>query len=113
MLMHVVLFTPRSNLTLAERRELVASFVRALRDIPSIRRSRIGRRITHGRAYEQSMAESYDYAAILEFDDVDGLKTYLDHSAHGDLAQRFFTSLESVLVYDYEMSDSPDGLVKS
>ena len=62
----------------------------AIRDIPSVRRARIGRRVTHGRPYEQLMDVDYEYAAVLEFDDVDGLQAYLAHPAHEALAARFF-----------------------
>jgi Stress responsive A/B Barrel Domain len=107
-LTHVVLFRPKPHLPAAERAALVASFSRALREIPSIRRSRVGRRATHGRGYEQLMRENYEYIALLEFDDMVGLQAYLEHPAHHELAERFFSAFETALMYDYEMSD--DGL---
>ena len=97
-------------MTGAERAALVEAFSRALSDIPVIRRSLVGRRTTHGRPYEQLMRENYDYAAILEFDDMASLKAYLDHPAHEELAARFFASFESALMYDYEMSEGEAGL---
>jgi Stress responsive A/B Barrel Domain len=105
MIAHVVMFRPKPHLAADERGALVASFSRALREIPSIRHSRVGRRVTHGRGYEQSMRENYEYIALLEFDDVAGLKTYLEHPAHHELAERFFSAFETALMYDYEMSD--------
>ena len=110
MIAHVVLFRPRQHLTASERTALVQAFARALRDIPSIRRSRIGTRVTHGRRYEQLMRENYEYAAVLEFDDMAGLKAYLEHPAHEALAERFFESLDVALMYDYEMSEGEAGL---
>jgi len=110
MIAHVVLFRPKPNLSTDERGALVAAFARALREIPAVRHSRVGRRITHGRGYEQLMRESYDYIAILEFDDVEGLKAYLQHPAHEELAERFFSAFETALIYDYVMKDGDAGL---
>ena len=105
MIAHIVLFRPKAQLSPDERSALVAAFARALRDIPAIRRSRVGRRVTHGRGYEQLMREDYEYVALLEFDDLAGLKAYLQHPAHEELAERFFASFDAALMYDYEISD--------
>ena len=110
MIVHVVLFRPRAGLSPAERQTLVDAFDTALRAIPSIRRARVGRRITHGRGYEQLMRVDYPYAAILEFDDAAGLKAYLEHPAHERLGERFFSTFEEALMYDYELQDGADGL---
>jgi hypothetical protein len=104
---HVVLFRPRANLSAREREELVHAFSTALNEIPTLRRSRVGRRVTHGRPYEQLMREHYEYAAVLEFDDVSGLKTYLEHPAHEKLGEMFFASCDAVLVYDFDLEESP------
>jgi hypothetical protein len=105
---HIVLFTPRPDLTAAARVELVASFEAALREIPAIRRARIGRRLLHGRPYEALMSVDYQYAAVLEFDDLEQLKLYLEHPAHARLAERFFSAFEHALMYDYEMAAAPE-----
>ena len=110
MVAHVVLFRPRAGLTRDERAALVEAFGRALRDIPGIRRANIGSRVRHGRAYEHSMEEDYQFAAVLEFDDLRGLTQYLEHPAHEDLGQRFFASFEAALIYDFEMRDGVSGL---
>jgi hypothetical protein len=107
---HVVLFRPRPDLTDAQRADFLEALGRALREIPSVRRSRVGRRVTFGRGYEQLMQEHFEYAAIIEFDDVDGLKAYLQHPEHEWLAQRFFSSSEAVLVYDYEVKSGDEDV---
>ena len=61
--------------------------------------------MTHGRAYEQLMRVDYEYAALLEFDDLDGLNAYLAHPAHEALAARFFESFDEALMYDYELAE--------
>jgi hypothetical protein len=68
MFAHVVLFKPKPGLDPAGRQRLAAVFERALREIPSIRRAHVGRRVLNGRPYEQLMTVDYEYAAILEFD---------------------------------------------
>jgi len=110
MIAHVVLFRPRADLSGAARTALATAFEGALRGIPSIRRAHVGRRILHGRGYEALMQVDYQYAAILEFDDEAGLKAYLDHPAHRDLASRFYDSFEHALMYDFNLEEGPDGL---
>ena len=58
--------------------------------------------MTHGRPYEQLMRVDYQYAAVLEFDDLDALNEYFAHPAHERLASQFFASFEEALMYDFE-----------
>jgi len=102
---HLVLFRPRADLQQDERDALLTSFARALQEIPFIRRARVGPRITHGRPYEALMRVDYQYAAILEFDDLAALEKYLEHPAHAELAARFFTAFEEALMYDFELTE--------
>jgi Stress responsive A/B Barrel Domain len=106
---HVVLFRPREGLTPDQRTALVESFSRALREIPGIRRASVGKRITHGRSYEDLMKENYAFAAVLEFDDARALAGYLEHPAHTALGERFLNSFEAALIYDYEMMEGERG----
>ena len=110
MVVHVVLFRPRADLAAAQREQLASAFAAALRDIPSIRRARVGRRVTHGRGYEQLMRANYDHVAILEFDDENGLRAYLEHPAHQQLGDRFFASFEDALMYDYDVHEGDAAL---
>ena len=110
MIAHLVLFRPKSDLPADARQRLVEALSVALREIPSIRRARIGRRVTHGRPYETLMRVNYEYAALLEFDDLTGLQAYLEHSAHEALAARFFESFEEALMYDFELKEGLDGV---
>ena len=110
MILHVVLFRPRPGLQPDARRRLAQAFGDAVQAIGSIRQARVGRRRTHGRAYEQLMKEHYTHAAVLEFDDLAGLAAYLEHPAHAELASRFFECFEQALMYDYEMRDGQAGL---
>ena len=110
MIFHVVLFRPRPALHPDARRRLAQAFADAVHAIGSIKQARVGRRRTHGRAYQQLMKEDYTHAAILEFDDLAGLAAYLEHPAHAELASRFFECFEQALMYDYDMHDGRTGL---
>jgi hypothetical protein len=63
---------------------------------------RAGRRITHGAGYESSAPDAADFMVSIGFDDLAGLQAYLHHPAHEELAARFYQSLRSALVYDFE-----------
>ena len=110
MIAHIVLFRPRADISNSGRTELAAAFETAIREIPSIRSVRIGTRVLHGRPYEALMRSDYPYAAVLEFDDLAGLKGYLEHPAHERLGLSFFESFEEALMYDFEMQEGAAGL---
>jgi hypothetical protein len=107
---HTVLFRPRPDLTADQRRAVASALTAALRDIPSIRGAQVGRRVLVGRPYEQLMRIDYTYAAVLQFDDLAGLRAYLDHPAHVELATRFFEIFEEALMYDFELLDGENGV---
>lgn len=109
MIAHVVLFRERAGVTVEDRRALSRALERAHQGIPSVRRFHIGRRVRHGRPYEQAMLEDLRYAAVIEFDDVAGLRGYLNHPAHEDLARVWSSLSEVTLVYDYEMRDASEA----
>jgi len=102
MVLHVVLMNPRGDLSAADRLALADAFERAVRTIPTVRSVRVGRRVRHGAGYEASRPDAADHAAIIEFDDVAGLQTYLSHPAHEALGACFRRSLSSAVVLDFE-----------
>jgi hypothetical protein len=103
MLSHVALMKLRSDLLPAEREGLVAAFERAVREIPTVRGVRIGRRVWHGAGYEREAPDSADYLVILDFEDLTGVQAYLTHPIHQDLSARFRQSMSSALVCDFEV----------
>ena len=103
MVSHVVLFKPREDLSRAERKALAAAFDRAVREIPTVRGVRFGRRFKHGAGYEANAPESADYLVVIDFDDLAGLETYLRHPVHEELGARFGQSIGSALIYDFEV----------
>jgi hypothetical protein len=105
-IVHVVLFQPRAGVTDAQRNRVLDDLRRAATEIPTIRRFRIGRRVLHGLpGYEQAMTDNYEYVAIIEFDDRDGLEAYLRHPAHETAGAHFTTAASRALAYDYEVSE--------
>lgn len=110
MIVHIVLLRPRTDLTAAETTVFMGVLERSLRDIPFIRRARVGRRVRLGRGYEQLMRADFPFAAVLEFDDLAGLEAYLAHPAHEELGARLFASADEVLVYDFEMGSGGEGV---
>jgi hypothetical protein len=107
---HVILFTPRADLPASTRADLLHGLAAAAAQIPSVRRFRVGRRATHGLpGYEQAMPITYSFAAIVEFDDMGGLKDYLTHPAHLAIGEHFTASASSALAFDYEMFDAADA----
>ncbi len=104
MILHIVFFKPRADLTEAGRGALVKAFERATREIPTVRGVRVGRRVRHGAGYEAAAPDVADYSAILEFDDLAGLQAYLNHPAHAEIGARFSDSLAAAIVYDVEIS---------
>jgi len=103
-IIHTVLFHPRESLTGEASARLLEDLRHAAATIPTIRRFRIGRRTKHGLpGYEQTMPESYGFATFIEFDDADGLKTYLQHPSHQAIGAHFTISAQRALAYDYEI----------
>jgi Stress responsive A/B Barrel Domain len=106
MIAHTVLFQPAPSVGPETKAAILESLTRAIRQCPTVRVCRVGRRIRHGLpGYEQQMREDYQYLLVVEFDDIEGLRAYLEHPAH-DTIGGFFTSAASAsLAYDYEVVD--------
>ena len=105
MIVHVVLFRPRPDITDADRDGLLDAMRVAARDIPTVRRFRIGEHIAEAVPYVISGFPSFPWVALLEFDDEAGLRTYLAHPLHRDLGVRFNASAEAAMIYDFTIAD--------
>jgi hypothetical protein len=103
MLTHLVLFTPRADIEAADRQRLADALSEALAKITSIRRCRVGRRVTFGFGYEAAVPENYQYLAIIDFDDAAGLQAYLGHPVHEELARQFYATVAANFACDYEL----------
>jgi len=99
---HIVLLQPRPDLTDAQRADALAQLSKAAAGVPEIRAIRLGRRIKHGLpGYEQLMQQDFEYALIVEVDDVEALKRYLQAPAHAALGDLFYRATSAALAYDY------------
>lgn len=105
MTLHVVLFTPRAELTDGERRAFGLALEHALATIPSVRGFRVGRRVRTGAMYDQ-LPGDFDYCAVIEFEDLAGLQAYLTHPAHAALGRLFYATSHDALAADYEAVDT-------
>jgi hypothetical protein len=104
-IVHIVLLQPKADLGEAQRAGALETIRRSAANLPDVR-LRLGRRIKHGLpGYEQLMAQDFEFALIVEVDDVDALKRYLQAPAHVALGQLFYEATSSALAYDYAIED--------
>ena len=110
MISHIVLFKPRLTLGPAGRTAIVEHLRAAIAHCPTVRGCRVGRRVQHGLpGYEQQMSEDYQFALILEFDDVEGLLAYLRNPAHAGIGGLFTSAASASLAYVYEVAELGDA----
>jgi hypothetical protein len=104
-MLHVVLFTPRPDLSEHERETVGRALDRALTNIPGVHAFRVGRRVRTGAAYD-ALPGDFEYCAVIEFDDVAGLRGYLAHPAHAELGRLFYTTSREAFAADYDSVDA-------
>jgi hypothetical protein len=109
MMVHVVLFTPRPGLADAELARLSTTLDQALREIPTVRRYHVGRRTRLGTAYDQAAPIDFNYCVLVEFDDRDGLVSYLHHPLHEALGRLFYETSADALASDFETVSADVG----
>lgn len=105
MLAHIVLFRPKAGLAAADRQTLVAAIERAHREISSVRRFRVGKRVLREAGYAAATPE-FPFVALIELEDERALREYLAHPAHAELARLFWTTSDAALAYDFELKDA-------
>ena len=111
MISHVVLFRAKSDLSDDERQGLANAFEQAIQRIPTVRAVRIGKRVTVGAAYEQRSGDRVDVFIAIDFDDVAGLQTYLEHPAHVELGERFNRASSTAIVVDFHVTHESSGIL--
>ena len=106
MIAHIVLLQPKPELTEAQRGRCDRDPAWLGGGPAGFRRFRLGRRVTHGLpGYEQLMPQDYEFALIIEVDDVAALTRYLKAPAHVALGHLFSTATAAALAYDYALED--------
>jgi len=104
-IVHVVLFRPKSTLSDQERTRFFTALEHAFANIAAIKRARVGRRQTLGRFYDQQNRDDFPFVALIEFDSDSDLREYLDHPAHRTLGEQFYVTSDASLVFDFELVD--------
>jgi hypothetical protein len=105
-IVHLVLLQPRGDLTDVDRERALDALRDAGSHLPDVRRFQLGRRVRHGLpGYEQMMRENYEYALLVEVDDMAALERYLRAPAHDAIGGLFTTAASAALAYDYELDD--------
>jgi hypothetical protein len=106
MVIHVVLYRPKTNLDKAARSALVEAVAAARDEIPQIRRFLVGKRVEQGPKYQLGSFPDLPWAAIVEFTNREGLDAYLTHPGHQRLGKLFNDTVEAGFVYDYDVVDA-------
>ena len=113
MILHLVLFTPRSTVKADEQDRFGRALERALTAIPAVISYRIGRRIRFGAAYETTSA-GFEYCGVIEFADREGLAAYLAHPAHDELGRLFYETSADAFAGDFEaVASSPAAALRA
>jgi hypothetical protein len=103
---HIVLLQPKPELSESQRADALETIRESAANLPGIRRFRLGRRVKHGLpGYEQMMPQDFEYALIVEVEDIAALKRYLQAPAHVALATLFYSATAAALAYDYALED--------
>jgi Stress responsive A/B Barrel Domain len=104
---HIVLFRAKDGLTPQQRSSFALKIQEACRVIPNVRRALVGRCRNIDAGYSRSLGDNtYEFAAVLDFDSVDDLRSYLQHPLHRDLGRQFWQCCESTIVMDVEAVDA-------
>lgn len=102
MMVHVVLFTPRPDLSAADVARLGTTLDAALSEIPTVRRFHVGRRLRLGTSYDVAPPVDAGYCVLVEFEDREGLVTYLQDPRHAALGRLFYETSAQALAADFE-----------
>jgi len=106
MILHVVLYQPKPSATPEELSDLVNALEVVSREVPSIRQVRIGRALDLGFSYSNWSKDQNELnVAVFEFDDLNGLKAYLEHEDHKKLAALFWSTCDRPTIVDVSAVD--------
>jgi len=109
-IVHIVLFQPKHDITQAEREAFASTLQRTVHAIPEVQRARVGSGIQVGVGYEAKLGRPpYDFVALLEFATLQDLRTYLDHPLHEALGVMFWQTCESTMILDADVVDAADA----
>jgi hypothetical protein len=103
MIAHIVLFEPKSSLDKSQKLAFAQSVIETCRSIASVRRISVGKRVDVNPGYARSLGDTtYRYAAVLEFENTEGLVGYLRDPKHEVLGRLFWEYCERAIVSEVE-----------
>src|SRR5690242_17764237 len=106
MISHIVLFDPKTSLTIDERRSFAKSVLDVCSRLESVRRLSIGRRAVVDPGYARDVGgKPYECSAVLEFSSKDDLISYLTHPLHAQLGRLFWECCERTVICETESVD--------
>lgn len=105
MIVHLVLFTPRPDLSADDRATVRETLQRAMTEIPAIRSHKVGRRVRLGTTYDRAAPLDFEFLVTIEVDDERALSAYLEHPAHQRLGQLFYETSAVALASDFQIAD--------
>lgn len=106
MISHIVLFQPKSSLTIAQKRLFAQSVLNVCSSLTSIQRVSIGRRVHIDPGYERNFGgKTYEYSAVLEFETEDRLIQYLNDPLHAELGRLFWENCDETIICEAELVD--------
>lgn len=101
MIAHVVLFEPKATISEADREIFLDAMKVAFKEIPTVLRSMVAQRKLIGAGYEAKVGDqTYSYVSVVEFENIEGLKSYLEHELHTRLGQLFWQYCDRTLILD-------------
>jgi len=104
-IVHLVLFTPRPDLSAGDRATVRETLQRALTEIPAIRGHKVGRRVRLGTTYDRAAPLDFEFLVTIEVDDERALSAYLEHPAHQRLGELFYATSAVALASDFQIAD--------
>lgn len=103
---HIVLFTPKPELTAFDLWSFAQEVVRVLANSTDVSRASLGRRKVIDAGYQRSFGDkTYEYAAVIEFNDETALVRYLNCPEHAELGRLFWDTCGETVVSDVDGID--------
>jgi hypothetical protein len=107
MIAHIVFFTPKGDVSDADRRSFALCLQATFRTVDAISRAFLGRALDIDPGYARHFGDkTYEFAAVLEFTDREALVKYLTHPAHDELGRLFWLYCEATIILEVECADA-------
>jgi hypothetical protein len=110
---HIVLFTPKPDVNEASLRAFARTMLNLATAIPAVKHAKVGRSIAVDPGYERSMGRvTYQFVAVLEFDDTAALLDYLRDPRHARLGKLFWEICADATILEVDWRSANDWNVE-